>query len=150
MEKAKRNVALVCVLSFVPGLSQIYLGEKKKGLMLLLIDAGIFFTLLSSKSYLMRLLMAGIFLVTFFPPAIESYQEAKYGEKKIDIRDRWYVTMMLLFTGFTALPLLWSSDRFSRRAKISWTVAVPVLAVLFFSFLIKYWNALESGLRKIL
>jgi len=146
----KKSVLLTVIFSLLPGLSQIYLGDKKKGFFLLLIDAGIIFTLITSKSYLMRILMAGIFLVTFLPSAVESYQIAKYGERKIDTSSRWYVTILLLCTGFTALPLLWSSEKFSKKAKINWTVAVPILAFLFFSFLIKYWDMLENGVKKII
>jgi len=146
----KKKIIFALVFSLIPGLSQIYVGERKKGLMLLVIDAGIFITIIFSKSYLMRLLMSGIFIVTFLPAAIESYQIAKYGEKKLDTNSRWYVTILLLCTGFTALPLLWNSDKFTKKAKVAWTSAVPLLAFLFFGFLIKYWNLLEDSLKRTL
>lgn len=148
--KKRKSILLTFFLSFIPGLAQIYLGEKRKGFTLLIIDGGIFLTLILSKSYLIRLLMSGIYLAAFLPSAIESHQMAKGSKRKLDTNSRWYVTMLILFTGFSALPLLWNSARFSKRAKIAWTIAVPVLAFLFFGFLIKYWDRLEDVLRKTL
>ena len=37
---------------------------------------------------------------------------------------------MLLVVGPFALPLLWQSRRFSRMAKVAWTIGVVLVAVL--------------------
>jgi hypothetical protein len=137
-------------LSILPGLSLVYVGKFKQALPLFIIDAGIILTVIFSGSYIMKILMAGIYLVTFFPPALESYQLVKYGRNTINTEAQWYVIVLLLTTGFTALPLLWKSGNFSKKAKIAWTVAVPVLAVLFFALLAKYWDNLDDYLKDLL
>jgi hypothetical protein len=60
------------------------------------------------------------------------------------------VTVLLLTTGFNAIPLLWNSDRFSRKAKIAWSVVVPLLFLLYIGVLVKYWDRAESLLRSLL
>lgn len=146
----ERKVWLVVLMSLIPGLSLLYLGRWKKAAVLFVIDAGIAFAFLFSGSYLMKLLALNIYIFTFIAPCVESYQLARYGRNTISSDSRWYVTVLLLTTGFNALPLLWASGSFSRKAKISWTVAVPVLAVLFFGALIYYWDAAENLLRELL
>ena len=47
-----------------------------------------------------------------------------------------------LIKGFFALPLLWQSTLFSKKSKWMWTVAVPVLAILYFIFLFFYGRTL--------
>lgn len=91
--------------------------------------------------------MVLIYGVTFLPSCVESYQLARYGRNTVDTNARWYVTLLLLSTGFSALPLLWVSTQFSRTAKIIWTIAVPVLAIIFFSVLFRYWTFFEEYLQ---
>ncbi len=55
---------------------------------------------------------------------------------------RPYVVFLLLTKGFWALPVLWHSRVFSKRKKIAWSIAVPLLAVLYFGFLFLYGRAL--------
>jgi hypothetical protein len=55
-----------------------------------------------------------------------------------------YIIVMLLTTGINALPLLWQSANFSRHAKMLWTIAVPLLAVLFFGA-VWHWGATFAG-----
>lgn len=149
-KKKKKSVLLAVILSFVPGLAQIYLGNIKKGLFLLIITAGIFLTVILSKSYLMKLIMSGIYFVAFAPALAESYQIARYGRSRIDTEARWYINIMLFTTGFSALPLLWGSKNFSKVAKIAWTVAVPTFATIYVLFLVRFWDRLEQLLRKFL
>jgi hypothetical protein len=130
-------------------MAQIYLGKTKKALGLFVIDAGILSIWLFSDSILMRLLAAGIYLITFLPACVEGYQLARYGKNILDTSADWYVIILLLTTGFSALPLLWQSPNFSKNSKIAWTAAVPVLAVLFFGIIIKYWAGIEAYLRDL-
>ena len=51
---------------------------------------------------------------------------------------RFYITLLLLTRGFWALPLMWHSSSFTKRSKIAWSVAVPLLALLYFGLLIYY------------
>ncbi|MBD3379858.1 MAG: hypothetical protein GF408_05280 [Candidatus Omnitrophica bacterium] len=147
--KGKKVWAAVA-LSLVPGLSLLYIGRWKKTIALFVIDAGIILTLVLSSSYLAKLIALNIYFFTALAPLIESYQVARYGRNTIDSDSRWYVAVLLLTTGFNALPLLWQSGAFSRRAKIAWSVAVPVLAGLFVLFLARYWNEAEALLRTVL
>ncbi|MFP4472532.1 MAG: hypothetical protein ACLFPX_01505 [Candidatus Omnitrophota bacterium] len=148
-QHSSKNPVLAIVLTVVPGMGQVYVGRPRKAVGLLIITAGIILTLIFSDSYLMRLIMANIYLVTAVPAAAEAYQIAKYGKNTIDTGARWYVILLLISTGFSAIPLLWQSGRFSRKVKIAWTVAVPVLAVIFFTTLIRYWQTLETALREL-
>ncbi len=142
-----KNPYLALAFSLIPGLSHLYIKRPKKAIGLLIIDAVIGLTFLFSDSYLMRLLMVNIYLITFFPACLEVYQLIRYGKSKISTDAKWYVVVLLLTTGFGALGLLWQSKRFSKTAKTAWSVAVPLLAILFFSSLIKYWDMLERLLR---
>ncbi|MBD3427057.1 MAG: hypothetical protein GF409_07515 [Candidatus Omnitrophica bacterium] len=126
------------------------MGRWKRVIALFVIDAGIFLAFFLSGSYLMKLLAVNIYIFTFLAPFIESYQLAKYGKNTLSSDTRWYVVVLLLTTGFNALPLLWQSESFSRKAKISWSVAVPVLAALFVTVLVRYWDMAEAFLRDIL
>ncbi len=143
----QKNPLIAILLSLIPGLSLLYVGRRRKAFGLFVIDAGIIIAFIFADSYIMRILMAGIYCVTFLPACLESYQISRYGKNTINTSARWYVTLLLLTTGFAALPMLWNSDYFSRRAKIGWSVAVPVLAMLFFSGLAVYWHSLNHVLR---
>jgi hypothetical protein len=145
-----KSPVLAVLLSVLPGLSLVYIGLPKKAIGLFVIDAGIILTIIFSDSYVLKCLMAGIYLVTFGPACLESYQIAKYGQNTIDTEARWYVTILLLTTGFSALPLLWKSGYFSKEAKIGWSIAVPVLAVFFFTVLANFWTELDHYLRTLL
>ncbi len=142
----KKNSTLTLVLSIIPGLAHLYLGKRGKALGLLVIDAGIFLTLIFSETLLMKVLMAGIYLVTFLPACLETYRMAQNRESWIKTDSKWYTSVLLLTTGFNALPLLWQSKAFSKRYKILWTLAVVVLAAGFFTVLTVFWNSIEDFL----
>ena len=137
------------LLSLVPGLSHLYLNRYKKAAGLLLISAGIGVTLLTSGSLVMKFLVAIIYVATAIPAALETYQMARMHKYTAYTSHRWYIVLMLLSTGFSALPLLWQSHVFSKPAKISWTIAVPILAVLFFTVLARYWDRIDSFLERL-
>ncbi len=145
-----KKMWVVLALSFIPGLSLLYLGKVRKSVPILVIDLGIAAGFLFSGSYLLRLLLFNVYLVTFWVPCMESYQLVKYGVIRTDARTRWYVVVLLLTTGFNAIPLLWQSDKFTKKGKIAWTIAVPVLFVAFFGFLIRYWERGEMLIRNVL
>lgn len=137
------------LLSPLPGLAHLYLGDKKKALSLLVIDAGIILTLVFSDSLLMKGLMLGIYIIAFLPAAVETYQLAAYDRRLLNTNAKWYVIIMLLTTGFSALPLLWQSNCFGRTGKTAWSIAVPVLATLFFFFLSSQWDDIEHWLQTL-
>lgn len=144
------NYVLAAVLSVIPGLGHFVLKRYKKALSLFCIDAGIAAGIIFPQAYVMKFIAAGIYFVTFLPNAAEAYQIARYGHNTISTDARWYVVLLLLTTGFAALPLLWSSKSFSKRAKAAWTVAVPVLAIAFFSSIAVYWDEINGVLAGII
>ena len=133
--------ALAAGLSLIPGLGHLYLGEKGKGATLLIIDAGISCAIFFSKGSILGLLLLPLYFFIMIPAALESYQRAK-GETSWVSQSRAYVVVLLLIKGFFALPLLWQSPLFSKKSKWMWTVAVPVLAELYFIFLFFYGRTL--------
>lgn len=149
MNKIKKP-AVAVILSLIPGLSHLYLGQVRKGLVLFVIDIGLGLTLIFSQSYLMKLIMINIYLFTFIPACFETYSYAKGKKSRISTDSRWYVTVLLITTGFNALPLLWQSSRLTKRFKIIWTILVPVLATTFVFILVKYWDNIEAFLRDII
>ena len=90
-----------------------------------------------------------VYFLVMVPAVIETYALAKGGVSKFS-ESKPYIVLLLLVTGFSALPLLWQSHVFSRRIKIAWSIAVPVLAVLWFCFLgaygMRFFNDAKIGL----
>jgi len=134
-------------LSPVPGLPHLLLGRRKKGLALLCIFAGIVLTAALTRSYLLKALMACMYLATMAPAAVEAEAVRAGTRSRIDADAPAYVIFMLLTTGMTALPLLWQSPRFSRRAKAGWSATVVALAAAFFTLLVRFGRDLEAFLR---
>jgi TM2 domain-containing membrane protein YozV len=132
---SKKNPYLAVGLTIFPGLGQIYIGKSKKGISLLIITLGVLLTIIFTHSYIIYALAIMIYFVTMVPAAIEAYQIAKFGRNTLDLDSRWYVVLLLLTTGFSALPLLWQSPNFTRNGKVAWSIAVPTLAIIFFSCL---------------
>lgn len=84
-----------------------------------------------------------IYGVTALPAVLETFLEAKGTVANPYRESRIYVIILLLTTSFSALPLHWQSPLFSRRGKMAWTLAVPVLAAIFFSLLYFFGRKLE-------
>jgi TM2 domain-containing membrane protein YozV len=141
----------------VPGLGQIYLGERAKGWTFLCMGAGVAVSLIVSHTVVACFLMGGIYLAVMIPAALDAFQtalgrprtfsvpipvnfrESEIGAVQCAIHDKkikaWagdtipYVIVMLLLVGPFAIPLLWQSRRFSSRAKIVWTAVVIGIAL---------------------
>jgi hypothetical protein len=144
----KIRVLLTITLSFIPGLAHMYLGRYKKGLGLLCVSVAAIVGWLFSAAIIIKCLMTVVYLVTAIPAALETLQIARGRQAALYTSQRWYIILLLLTTGFPALFLLWQSSYFSPKSKIAWTVAVPVLAVLFFTCLAAYWNQVEGFLER--
>ena len=121
-------------LSLVPGVGHWVVGKRGKAVGFFAIDLGIIGTLLFLRSPVAPLLASFVYFVAMIPAVLETYTLACGGASQFS-ESRPYIVVLLLVTGFSALPLLWQSRSFSKRAKIAWSVAVFVLAILFFSFL---------------
>jgi len=122
---------IACVLSvLVPGLGQLYKGERAKGVALLCITLGIWFWMAmatvgptSFRSWLSVLVLAVSYLFVWLPAISDAAQQASgIAQSLIAGKTPWYVILMVLATGAMAVPLLWQSPRFSRRAKLVWSV----------------------------
>ncbi len=114
----------------VPGLGQIYLGERAKGWTLLCMGAGVAVSLIVSHTAVACFLMGGIYLAVMIPAAWDAFQTAS-GRPRTFVGDTIpYVIVMLLLVGPFAIPLLWQSRKFSSLAKIVWTIVVIGIALL--------------------
>lgn len=114
----------------LPGLGQLYLGESAKGWTLLCMGAGVVVSLILSHTMVSCFLMGGIYLAVTIPAALDAFQTASGRPRTFTADTIPYVIVMLLVVGPFAVPLLWQSRKFSRPAKIAWTVAVIVIAFL--------------------
>ncbi|MBU9889475.1 MAG: hypothetical protein KTQ49_06375 [Candidatus Omnitrophica bacterium] len=124
-----KNPYRACFYSvLLPGLGQIYLGETAKGFTLLCMDAGILISVWFAHSWILWILMGLVYGAVLVPAAADAYQTAA-GMPRIFTGDSVpYVVVMLFMVGPFGIPLLWQSPRFSKRAKVVWTVLVVLLA----------------------
>lgn len=114
----------------VPGLGQLYVGDRAKGWTLLCMTAGVIVSLIISHTLISCFLMGGIYLAVMIPAALDAFQTAS-GRPRVFTGDSvFYVVVMLLMVGPFAIPLLWQSPKFSKTAKIFWTAAVILIAFL--------------------
>ena len=114
----------------VPGLGQFYLGERAKGWTLLCMAAGVGLSLIVSHTAVACFLMGGIYLAVMIPAALDAFRTAS-GHPRTFMSDTVpYVILMLLMVGPFAIPLLWQSQKFSKPAKILWTLLVMTIALL--------------------
>lgn len=79
--------------------------------------------------------MGGIYLAILVPAALDAFQTASGRSRTFTGEPRFYVIAMLCLIGPFAIPLLWQSARFSKSAKILWTVLVILFAFLAFALL---------------
>ena len=128
-----RSPFLAAVLSFVaPGAGQLYNGQRAKGVVVLCMVLGLTAAVAMAtigparmRSSLTVALLGFVYLFVWIPAIIGAWQDAAGTAKPLLSGERrWYVILMLLSVGPGAIPLLWSSGRFSRIAKLLWTLAV--------------------------
>ena len=125
---------LAASLSLVPGLGHLVLGKRGKALALFVVDFGMIVSVYFLNSRIGALLVGIVYFMAMVPAVIETYTLAQGGLSRFS-ESKFYIVALLLVTGFPALPLLWQSRVFSKRMKILWSIAVPALAILYFSFL---------------
>jgi TM2 domain-containing membrane protein YozV len=125
-----KNPRLALFYSMVaPGLGQLYLGERAKGWTLLCMTLGVAISLIFSHTVISCILMGGIYLAVLIPAAMDAFQTASGRPRTFTADTVPYVIVMLLMVGPFAIPLLWQSTKFSKRAKILWTVFVILIAL---------------------
>ena len=134
----RRSPYIAAGLSLVaPGAGQIYSGDRPTGVALLCITVGLWTSAIltmagggAARSVLTMLLLAIVYLFLLIPAVLDAYRAGQGRTAVIAGEKLWYVVMMLLAVGPLALPLLWQSQRFSRAAKLVWTGAVIIIALL--------------------
>jgi lysylphosphatidylglycerol synthetase-like protein (DUF2156 family) len=139
-----RSPVLAGLLStLIPGLGQLFNGERTKGLALLCMTGGLWLTIAANRSPITRLLLGLLYLFILVPSIRDAAQTARGQAPAPAGNTAWYVILMLLTVGPFALPLLWQSLRFSRAAKIAWTIAVVLIALSFVFVMAALGPALE-------
>lgn len=144
--------------ALLPGLGQVYNGERAKGLVILCIDLGIAGGMALSTigpaalhSWLTVVMLGVAYVFIWIPSIIDAYQYAAGARKPLLSGERaWYVIFMLLTVGPAAIPLLWHSPRFSKGAKIGWTIGVILIALLGILFAVVLGPALEQSFQHLL
>lgn len=125
---------LVAVLSLVPGAGHLAVGQRGKAASLFLVDIALVCTVYAFNSPAIYLVIGFVYLITMIPAVLETYALAEGGVSRLS-ESKPYIVVLLLATGFAALPLLWQGSVFSKRSKIGWSIAVLALAIFYFSFL---------------
>lgn len=147
---------VAAVLSFVvPGLGQLLNGERAKGVAILCITAGMWAGLLmatigpsAARSVLTICLLGFAYIFVWIPAIMDAYQRASGMRTSLFSGEKvWYVIFMLLMVGPMGLPLLWQSPRFSRRAKLIWTIAIILIALVGILMLVVLGPLVERFLR---
>ncbi len=136
----RRSAWLAAALSLLPGAGHLYIGKMRKGAALLVIDTGILLAIFFSKSLAIALVMVFPYLILMIPAVVDTFCLARGGVNRFG-ESRLYLIILLLTKGFWVLPLLWHSHAFSKRAKIAWSIAVPLLALIYFSLIFFYGRA---------
>lgn len=125
-----RSRLVSAVLSLaVPGLGQLARGDRAKGVALLCMTGLLWVIMARSPSELKRLLYGVVYLCILIP-AVQDAARPLDDPHPAGLDRPWYVVWMLLVLGPFALPLLWQSQRFSRRAKLCWTLGVILTSLL--------------------
>ncbi len=131
-----------------PGVGQLYLGERAKGWTLLCMAAGVWISLAISRTPLSWLLLGLIYLAVMIPAASDAFQTASGKPRAFASNSVFYVIAMLLLIGPFAVPLLWQSPKFSKTAKIAWTIAVILIVFLAIAVLMLTASSLDQLIRQ--
>jgi len=132
----------------VPGLGQLYLGERAKGWTLLCMTAGVWISLVISHTPLSWLFMGLIYLAVMIPATSDAFQAASGRSRAFAGDSIFYVITMLLVIGPFAVPLLWQSAKFSKIAKIIWTIIVVLIAFLAIGVLMFMASSLDQLIKQ--
>ncbi|MBI3311931.1 MAG: hypothetical protein HYZ88_00170 [Candidatus Omnitrophica bacterium] len=132
LTSARKHPSVALLLSLaLPGLGQLYNGQRVKGLVIAdaSLGLGIGALWLSGLSRISAVLALGILWLS---AALDAYKTAQASGQPLDWYYRPpYVIAMLLLVGPLALPLLWRSPYFARVARWGWTALVVAALGLF-------------------
>jgi TM2 domain-containing membrane protein YozV len=147
MASQKKPLVALILSLVLPGLGQAYNREVVKGIII----AGACLALAAGSLWLSGIwqLSAALALLVLWVSAIlDGYKTAKLLGQPLDWYYRVsYVVTMLLLVGPLALPLLWRSPYFSRRARWIWAVVVilNLLLLLPMAYLLRWLRQKISG-----
>ena len=145
----RRTPVVAAGLSLVVlGAGQLYNGERAKGLAMLMMSVGIAVSCVAFRSPATLVFMGLIYLAVLIPASLDAYRVASGGASRFSGGAPWYVIGMLLAVGPFALPLLWTSPRFSRTAKIVWTLVVILVALVCIVMLAAVGPMIDQLLRQ--
>ncbi len=154
---SQRSPILAAILSsLLPGLGQFYQGDRAKGIALLCISVGIawgigmaLFGPSMFRSLLSVIMLGVVYVVVWVSAIVDAYQQTAGVARPLLSGDRaWYVIVLLITVGPMALPLLWQSPRFSKTAKIIWSLFVIIIALISIFLLTVMGPALERMLKR--
>lgn len=122
----------------IPGIGQVYNREYGKGITTLCITFGTWIMLALSLAgpprpgaWISAAMLGLVYLSIWIPAVVDAYQDAAGLPRPwLSGRTAWYIVVLLMTVGPMALPMLWRSPAFSRTAKILWTAAVLLIALL--------------------
>lgn len=156
-----KNPWVASLLSvLLPGLGQLYLNEKPKGISILCITLGApvsmaLMTLLTDHSLAKffsggTLLFLGlIYLFLMIPSATEAFQSASGKARTFKGDSVPYILVMLfIFAGPFAIPLLWQSGKFPKGIKIGLTILVILIALIAILFLFIFAPFINQFLKQ--
>jgi hypothetical protein len=137
----------------IPGLGQLYNGERSQGWATLLMSAGLVSGILwatvgpvGSRSWASAIMLGLVYIFILVPAVFSAYAQSGAGRSLLSGDKVWYVIVMLVTVGPLGLPLLWQSSRFSLTAKVVWTVVVTLVALVAILFVIVAGHLVEQQL----
>lgn len=108
----------------LPGLGQLYLGERTNGLSLIAASLGMGLVLCFDPSSLTSIFIALAYLSLVYHAAKDAY----YGTKNTESIQ--YILGLAVVCGPFCLPLLWQNGQIKTRGKVIWTAIILILTGL--------------------
>jgi hypothetical protein len=108
----------------LPGLGQLYLGERANGLSLIAASLGMGLVLCFDPSWFTGIFIALAYLSLVYHAAKDAYRGTKNTES-IE-----YILGLTVVCGPFCLPLLWQNTQIRVRGKIIWTIVILILTGL--------------------
>jgi TM2 domain-containing membrane protein YozV len=144
--------------ALLPGLGQLYLGERATGVAVLAAAVGVLVGIALAiagpaplRSWATVAMLAVVYPFLWLPAVRDAYRRARGQPSPLLAGEQlWYVVLMLATVGPLALPLLWRSPRFSLRAKYLWTTAVVLVALAGIAFTVWLGPLLQRHLTEVL
>ena len=108
----------------LPGLGQLYLGERSNGLSLMAASFGMLVVLFVDPSWLTKIFVGLAYLSLVYHAAKDAYHGTKNTESI------QYILGLSVVIGPFCLPLLWQNKQISTNAKLAWSVVILILTGL--------------------